>query len=87
MEFTPAWMIGTIGDFLPMAGVVALSTLSTAHRQVVRQVVRLLLEAGADKDKVRQDGDTPLMFASRNGHLELAHLLLTAGADKDKARQ
>ena len=49
------------------------------------EAVRLLLEAGADKDKASQDGGTPLLHAARDGHLEVAQLLLRAGADKDKA--
>ena len=35
-------------------------------------VVRLLCEARADKDKADQDGVTALIFASANGHLEVA---------------
>ena len=49
------------------------------------QVVRLLCEAGADKDKANQDGDTALMIASADGRLEVARLLREAGADKDIA--
>ena len=51
------------------------------------QVIRLLLEANADKDKTFQDGATPLFIAAQNGHLEVVRLLLEANADKDKARQ
>ena len=49
------------------------------------EVVRLLCEAGADKDKANQIGFTALMSASAFGHLEVARLLCEAGADKDKA--
>ena len=48
-------------------------------------VVRLLLQKGADKDKANNNGTTPLLFASLNGHLEIVLLLLQKGADKDKA--
>ena len=49
------------------------------------EVVRLLLEAGADKDAANTDGSTALFFAAQNGHLEVVRLLLEAGADKDAA--
>ena len=47
-------------------------------------MVRLLLEAEADKNAVKQDGTTALILAARNGHLEV---LLDAGADKNAAKQ
>ena len=51
------------------------------------EVAQLLCEAGADKDKAMQEGDTALLAASRNGCLEVARLLVEAGADKDKTNQ
>ena len=51
------------------------------------EVVRLLLEARADKNAARQDGTTALMAAAVNGHLEVVRLLLEAGADKNAASQ
>ena len=39
-------------------------------------VVRLLLENGADVDSHHNGGWTALMPASQNGHLEVVHLLL-----------
>ena len=48
-------------------------------------MARQLCEAGADKDKARQDGASTLMAASEAGHLEVARLLCEAGVDKDKA--
>ena len=50
------------------------------------ETVRLLLEAGADKNKAEQDGTTPLFVASQQGQLEVARLLLESEADQDKAR-
>ena len=48
------------------------------------EVVQLLCDAGADKDKVCVNGFTALMWASS---LEVARLLCEAGADKDKANR
>ena len=45
--------------------------------------VRLLLEAYADKDKVSDDGTTPIMLATERDHPEVVRLLLEASADKD----
>ena len=50
-------------------------------------VVSMLLQAGADKDKARTDtGATPLFIAAQDGLLEVVQVLLQVGADKDKAR-
>ena len=48
------------------------------------EVVRLLLEARADKDAIKGNWN-PLMYASHQGHTEIVRLLLEAGADKDWA--
>ena len=44
------------------------------------EIVRLLLEAHADKDVVTQYGDTALHLAAHNGNLEIVQLLLEAHA-------
>ena len=49
------------------------------------EVVRLLLEPNAGKEKADDDGRTPLFIASQIGHVEVARLLLEANADKDTA--
>ena len=46
-------------------------------------VVRLLLEAGADKEAKNNGGWTPLIIAAMNGHEAIVRLLLEAGADKE----
>ena len=61
--------------------------LMLASRRGHLEVVRLLCEAGADKDKATQNGSTALIGASENGHLEVARLLCEAGAEKDRATQ
>ena len=45
------------------------------------EVVRLLLEAGANKDAAGLSGDTPLILASHWGDDAIVRLLLAAGAD------
>ena len=51
-----------------------------------RTLVRLLLTAKADVNAAENDGKTPLMSASANGHLEVVQALLAASADVN-ARQ
>src|SRR5687768_6492496 len=44
------------------------------------EIVRVLLEGGADVRASSKKGFTPLLFAARNGDVEMAKLLLAAGA-------
>jgi ankyrin repeat protein len=47
------------------------------------EVVRLLLDAGADVNVVGGEGDSPLRWAAQQGDIELARLLLDRGAARD----
>ena len=47
----------------------------------VEDVVRLLLDQGADVMTAASNGWTPLHWASSNGHVDVAQLLLDRGAD------
>ena len=47
-------------------------------------IVRLLVEKGADKDKAPDHGATPLFVACQNGHLDVVQVLVEKGADMDK---
>ena len=47
--------------------------------------VQKLIGEGADVDKDHAWGDTPLLWASRNGHLEVVRVLLDANAKVGKA--
>jgi ankyrin repeat protein len=49
------------------------------------EVVKTLLAAKAEVNKANNDGETPLYWASRNGHVEVVKTLLAAEADVDKA--
>jgi ankyrin repeat protein len=47
------------------------------------EIVRLLLQAGADKDDQNEEGVTPLMLAVAEGNAEIVQILLDAEADMD----
>lgn len=47
------------------------------------EVVRILIEHGADPNIRMNHGWSPLMFAAGNGHREIAAMLLAAGADTE----
>ena len=49
------------------------------------EVVRLLLDAGANKDQVDSNGRTPLLLAVKYNKIEMVRLLLKAGANRNKA--
>ncbi|KAJ8598511.1 hypothetical protein CTAYLR_001380 [Chrysophaeum taylorii] len=48
------------------------------------EVARVLVEHGADVNKVGDDGSSPLHFASLNGRVEVARVLVEHGADVNK---
>jgi ankyrin repeat protein len=48
------------------------------------EVVRVLLENGANPDAVDFNKETPLMGAALNGHLKIAKLLIEHGCDVNK---
>ena len=50
-----------------------------------QEVVQLLCDAGANKDRATPHGMRALTVASGRGHLEVVRLLCEAGADKEKA--
>ena len=49
-------------------------------------MVQYLLEQGADKDKVMNEGASPLWMAAQEGHLAVIQCLLEHGADVNKTR-
>ena len=59
--------------------------LLIASNQGHLDVVRLLLEAGSDKNLADDHGATALIVASNQGHIDVVRLLLEAGADKNLA--
>jgi ankyrin repeat protein len=57
------------------------SAVATDAGPVEHEIVRLLLEAGADPNAKSREGATPLHSAAFTGDLESAELLLAYGAD------
>ena len=49
------------------------------------EVVKVLVEKGADINKAMNDGFTPLLMASLKGHVEVVGVLVENGADINKA--
>ncbi len=48
-----------------------------------REIVRALIDSGAEINAERKNGFTPLHWAAYQGHLEIANMLLDAGAQVD----
>ncbi|KAJ1473456.1 ankyrin repeat-containing domain protein, partial [Baffinella frigidus] len=60
--------------------------LHQAVRHGHTEMVRLLLEEGADKDATNVQGETPLYWAAREGRSNpIMFFLLTAGAKKEES--
>jgi ankyrin repeat protein len=57
----------------------ALTSLQIAGLMAHREVVELLLAAGADKDRTEHGGFTALLMAAQHGHEDVVKLLLEAG--------
>jgi ankyrin repeat protein len=48
---------------------------------IVQEIVRMLIERGANVSAQDKDGRTPLHLASQAGQLEIAQMLIERGAD------
>jgi ankyrin repeat domain-containing protein 50 len=56
-----------------------------AHDSYHEDIMRLLLERGADPNAAHNDGWTALYAAAKNGHEAVVRLLLERGADINAA--
>ena len=63
------------------------SALFKAIEEGNETTAKLLLNAGADKDKVNELGYTPLYIAAFYGHNQIVKLLLDLGADPNKINE
>ena len=61
------------------------TALSVAVDKGHFDVVRFLVEQGAEMEKCDRSGNSPIAVASMCGHLEITRNLLEQGADRDKA--
>ena len=59
------------------------SPLFLAAQEGHLEIVRFLLEIGANKDQAEKDGTTPLHVAAGGGHLDIVRFLVEAGANND----
>ncbi|GMH50842.1 hypothetical protein TrRE_jg13590, partial [Triparma retinervis] len=78
-------MVGTEEDIINAVDDSGVTALLAAALYGRLECVKVLVEAGADKDKAADDGWTPLYIAAQNGHCDVVKCLIEAGADKDKA--
>ena len=59
------------------------SAVTSAIQEGFQEVVELFMECCAEKDLFDGDGCSPLMFATRHGHIDTAKWLLDKGAEID----
>lgn len=62
-------------DYMPL-----MSKVMLRYNNGHLKIVKALIKAGADIDRANNSGNTPLKFASLNGHTEIVKLLKERGA-------
>merc|ERR1719203_579887 len=63
-----------------------ISPLTRACEAGYLEIVKLLCEAKADKERAARDGFSPLAIAARKGDVELARYLVESGAEADRVK-
>lgn len=71
----------------PRSEMVSMSPLDWAITMGTPDMVRLLVERGANVNEMDPHGHTPLHRAAMKGNFEAARILLEAGADPNQARE
>jgi Ankyrin repeats (3 copies)/SLBB domain len=75
-----------LGEGMPSRSEESLRAGLKAASQAARlDVCRMLLDAGADPNRVDAGGGLPLLRAAHSGRLEVCRMLLDAGADPNRA--
>lgn len=57
------------------------TALLYAYEKGARDIVKLLIEGGADITQANNAGQTPLHFAAKSAHKEIMRLLIESGGD------
>jgi len=60
------------------------NTFFPIHLASQKNVVKYLVEHGADVNPVTENGDTPLLVSSENGHLQVVEYLIENGEDVNR---
>src|SRR6185437_13258486 len=60
--------------------------LGIASRHGYLEIVKFLLEKGANVNEYNHEGYGPLAFAAGEGHEDIVRLLISKGADPNKVR-
>ena len=76
-----------LGVLQQLPGDEGISVLHMAAHVGSLPVVRLLLEARANKDRRDNEGTTPLRLAASSGNTEVVQFLLESGVDKETWRR
>ena len=53
----------------------------------IREIVEMLIHAGANVNQANRDGLTPLQYASRSVHTKIVEILIRAGANVNQANR
>ena len=69
---------------VPAQGIASFTPLTWAINMGQTEIVRLLVQRGADVNAVGRHGETPLRSAAMKGNVEAARILLEAGADPNQ---
>lgn len=85
LEETVKYLIQEVKSDVDARGYFGKTSLGVASKEGDMQIVRALLDQGADPSLADMDGQTPLSTASNNGHAGVVKLLIESGADLDIA--
>jgi ankyrin repeat protein len=79
------FLVQTAGANVDHTGEFGLTPLYFASQHDHLDVVKFLVDNGADPNIADNDGQTPIMIAIINGHIDVVRVLLEKGADPNQA--